>query len=176
MMPNVWFISDTHFNHANILTFQKSDGTKERPEFSSVEEMNEHMIERWNSAIKPNEKVYHLGDVGFNQNELDKILPRLNGKKRLILGNHDCYPMSFYTRHFQKIAVQWRPTSTIIFSHYPLLLSADHPKLRANVHGHIHNSHVNDNRYMNVSVEVIDYTPIHFDTIFEHFKNLGIDV
>ena len=86
---NVWFCSDHHFNHTNILSFINYSGEKVRPEFSTVEQMNEVMIENHNARVKPNDKVYFLGDVGFNTASLDTILPRLNGKKRLILGNHE---------------------------------------------------------------------------------------
>lgn len=91
-MSNIWIISDTHFNHKNILGFTDSEGKKFRGDlFKDVSDMNEQMIYNWNSVIKPEDKVYHLGDVYFgSQPEADAILSRLMGKKRLIVGNHDC--------------------------------------------------------------------------------------
>ena len=76
-MPNLFVISDTHFGHANIIKYCN------RP-FSSVEEMNERMIENWNSVVTVQDHVYHLGDVYFG-NETSNFFHRLNGKKRLIL-------------------------------------------------------------------------------------------
>ena len=77
---SIYFIADTHFNHANIIKYCA------RP-FSCVESMNEILIKNWNNTIKSNDLVYHLGDVGLG--DLTNILNRLHGKKKLIVGNHD---------------------------------------------------------------------------------------
>jgi len=58
MKRNIWFTSDTHFNHRNII------GYAQRP-FESVEEMNEVMIERWNASVRGEDTIYHLGDFSF---------------------------------------------------------------------------------------------------------------
>ena len=99
MNYNIFFISDTHFAHDNAYHFMNYDGSKMRP-WNSSTEADEYMIEKWNSLVKPNDKVYHLGDVGFNRNELDYILPRLNGTKVLIKGNHDKFKPNFYLKYF----------------------------------------------------------------------------
>lgn len=75
MSHNIWFISDTHFGHANILEYEK----EARP-FSSLEEMHEVMIERWNSVVQPKDILYHLGDFAFGRRGLS-VASRLNGKK-----------------------------------------------------------------------------------------------
>ena len=63
---NYFVISDTHWQHENILKFTKEDGTLVRPEFFSVQEMDEIMIENWNKEVKNQDDiVYHLGDVTF---------------------------------------------------------------------------------------------------------------
>lgn len=170
-MSDLWFISDTHFSHANMLKFTQPDGSRVRSEFSTVEEMDAAMIERWNSVVKPKDKIYHLGDVGFNRNQLDRILPRLHGHKRLILGNHDTFDMRFYTQHFDKILTSWRGLGHgIIFSHYPLLLGNSDTRMLVNAHGHIHRNHIDNVRYINLSVEVIDYTPVSADVLIEKAK------
>lgn len=79
----IHFISDTHWGHANIIRYSK------RP-FSSVEEMNQKLIENWNARVAPEDTVYHLGDFAFMKYEqFLRILARLNGKKHVIRGNHD---------------------------------------------------------------------------------------
>ena len=79
---NIYFTSDTHFGHANILNFCK------RP-FKDVDEMNEELIKRWNEVISKEDTVFHLGDFAFGGAEIwNKTLPRLNGHIVLILGNH----------------------------------------------------------------------------------------
>ena len=92
MIHEKFFISDTHFFHANILKFLNKSGNKIRP-FQSVEEMHEIMIERWNKNIKPTDYVYHLGDVAFgihtHRSQFNSLMHRLNGHKRLTVGNHD---------------------------------------------------------------------------------------
>ncbi len=79
----VFFTSDTHFNHTNIIQYCQ------RP-FKSTDEMNEAMIDNWNSVVGEDDTVFHLGDFCLGgAAEWNKILNRLNGKIYLILGNHD---------------------------------------------------------------------------------------
>ncbi len=81
----IWTISDTHFNHLNILAYEP----RSRP-FASVNEMNEVIINNWNSKVAPEDTVIHCGDFFMGQTEkIDEILPRLNGKIILVRGNHD---------------------------------------------------------------------------------------
>src|SRR5688572_21270703 len=101
-MAEIWVISDTHFNHENIIKYCG------RP-FKDAKSMNECMVERWNETVKPQDKVYHLGDVymggGFDREHTLNLLCNLNGKKRLILGNHDNGKDQILQRVFQKIDV-----------------------------------------------------------------------
>ena len=173
-MRDIWVISDHHFSHDNILNFKTKDGVKVR-DFKDVEEMNSVMIERHNETVKPHDIVYFLGDVGFNRESLDIILPKLHGRKRIILGNHDLFKPSFYEKHFQKVMVSWRALrGDVIFSHHPLLIGDTGDRIKAVVHGHIHRSHIMDGdkldyRYFNTCVEVMDYHPIHVEEIFAYF-------
>lgn len=164
-MSNIYVISDTHFGHSNILKFKDDEGNHFRGDvFKDVSDMDEYMIRQWNSVVKPMDKVYHLGDVYFGrQDYADNILSRLNGHKRLILGNHDKGKDTVLLKHFDKIML-WR-----VFSEYSLLLShvpqsLDVLKFRdrefRNVHGHIHQRILPNKRYINVSVEVIGYKPV----------------
>lgn len=78
-----FFTSDTHFGHANIIKYCN------RP-FKDYEHMDEVLIQNWNSVIGPEDEVFHLGDVALGPWERwDNILPRLNGWKVLVIGNHD---------------------------------------------------------------------------------------
>jgi calcineurin-like phosphoesterase family protein len=190
-MSDIWFISDTHFNHANILTFKTNtpDGELIRPGFKDVDHMNEVMIENWNKVVKPGDKIYHLGDVSFgNEAKYNAVMRRLNGRKRLILGNHDNFDMSYYQSHFQKI-YSWRSfgqfSKAFICCHYPLhTQSFQYRKSGPGwcVHGHIHEKLVRkenkdgtilaapDPRYINVCVEQRNYTPIHLDELLKEMK------
>lgn len=168
----IFFISDTHFDHANILTFKRQDGSPLRP-FRSVEEMNETMIERWNAVVKPSDHIYHLGDVtmarGKATKHIDLIMSRLNGHKRICLGNHDLLVSAWYFRWFEKVKAI-NVLDGLAFTHIPIHLQSM-GRYRANVHGHLHANHViasphhPDPRYINVSVEQIDYTPVSLEAL-----------
>jgi len=82
-MSRLFFIADTHFGHTNVIRYTG------RP-FVNSHEMDETMIERWNSVVGKKDTVYHLGDVGLRSpGHLRAILERLNGTIHLVLGNHD---------------------------------------------------------------------------------------
>ena len=157
VMANIYLISDSHFGHANILKFLGADGKRIRPEFSSVEEMDEYMVDKWNSVVTPQDHVWHLGDVVMSRHNLP-IIHRLYGHKRLILGNHDREDMSAYRNAgFQKI-VGSRIYDGVLMTHFPV-----HPgsmgKAVGNAHGHIHQHPSPPGPYINMSVERWDYTP-----------------
>jgi calcineurin-like phosphoesterase family protein len=169
-MPNIWVTSDTHFNHQNIFNFRDSEGFKVRP-FDSVEEMNQTMIDNWNSVVRQGDKVYHLGDVFFGSKDAFKSLwPKLNGSKRLIVGNHDDIPFMSSGGFFQKVQM-WRIFRewNISMSHVPMHNSTfynykeDRPSL--NVHGHIHNNPSPPGPYHCVCVEQTNYTPVNIEEL-----------
>lgn len=178
----IWVISDTHFGHENMVTtFKLADGSPAR-KFSSVEEMDETMIERWNEVVRPSDHVYHLGDVSMKRNVVDAVMPRLNGHKRLVHGNHDIFQTKLYAKYFEKI-MGVRVLDEMIFTHIPIAPWSLRPKFKANVHGHVHESqgrvmryHMTDNvpsdhsrprevTYVNMSVEVNDYRPVTLEEI-----------
>lgn len=156
MSRNIFIISDTHFGHSNFLNFVDENGDKIR-KFSSVEEMDELMVENWNKQVRDGDLVYHLGDVHFGEGH--KHLPRLRGSKRLILGNHDNGKDQNLQKHFQKIML-WRmfPEFNCVMSHVPLHESNLY-KVDYNIHGHIHQQKSPSKRYINACVEWHDYTP-----------------
>lgn len=171
---NIWFVSDTHYGHQNILKFKTADGLPLR-EFDSVEHMNETMIENHNRVVKnSNDIVYHCGDAFFGEGW--KCLSRLNGRKRLILGNHDTAKSQHILDNFQKI-LMWRmfPEFGIVVTHVPIHAGSFEMRNMVNVHGHTHRNWVqttneagelvNDRRYFNVCVENHNYTPIHLDEL-----------
>jgi calcineurin-like phosphoesterase family protein len=176
----IFFISDQHYFHSNILKFVSEDGKSElvRPGFSDVNEMNEIMIERHNAVVNDTDKVYHLGDFGMGIRNLPSVLSRLKGHKRLILGNHDYTErkdFEVYFQFFEKI-MESRRMGPILFTHRPTYLGPHESRIRANVHGHIHEKNLPDPRYLNISVEQTNYTPISIDEIESILKKRGIDI
>ena len=91
-MSNVWFTSDHHFGHSNILKYCN------RP-YKDVIEMDQALIDNWNSRIGPDDEVYVLGDFSLYQKEVPETLDKLNGaRKVLIAGNHDkCFSEAYGT-------------------------------------------------------------------------------
>lgn len=129
------------------------------------------MVENWNKVVKPQDKVYHLGDVymGATRGYIENILQHLNGHKRLILGNHDNGKDQVLQRYFEKIDV-WRmfPEFGLLLTHVPVhesTLDRGMGKELLNVHGHIHNKESPTSNHYNVSVEMIDYTPINIENV-----------
>lgn len=84
MSPDkTYFTSDTHFGHRAMMRFGLRD-------FPDVDAMDAHLIEQWNAVVPPDGHVFHLGDVSFRGTaDTLAILPRLNGRKYLVEGNHD---------------------------------------------------------------------------------------
>lgn len=167
---NIWVISDTHFNHENIIKYC------DRP-FENAKQMNDYLVEMWNSVVKPVDKVYHLGDVymgpGFSREETVLTLRKLNGHKRLILGNHDNGKDQILQGVFEKIDV-WRmfPEFGLLMTHVPVHESSlfrgstgneKEPKKLLNIHGHIHNLESPSEDHRCVCVEHIDYKPINIE-------------
>lgn len=165
---DIWLISDTHFFHHNIIRYSN------RP-FDSVEEMNEHMIDKWNSVVKPGDKVYHLGDVWMGPSEHDKrarLWSRLKGRKRLIVGNHDDIPYMSSGGFFDQVYM-WRVFTdfNVLLTHVPIHESSIHERIVVaggmNVHGHTHEQGSPEGPYKSVCVEMINYTPIHIEEVLK---------
>lgn len=160
MTRRIFVISDTHFLHENIIKYAS------RP-FSCADEADREMIMRWNGIVSDSDIVYHLGDVFMgDEKKADAILTQLNGRKRLIVGNHDNIRSPVIMKHFPKI-MMWRNFKEygFILSHVPVHPNELQYGRPYNVHGHIHEKVIDDHRYFNVSVEQIGYAPIPLDEI-----------
>jgi len=164
-MSKTFFISDLHLGHAAIIKHCS------RP-FSSVKEMDEHIIERWNNTVSNGDKVYVLGDIFFGHwRDMVTIFSYLNGSKVLIKGNHDNEKLSHYSMVFKDVRAthllgtgQQNLASHLLLSHVPIHPSSVR-ELWVNVHGHLHDRPSPQGNYLNVSVEQIDYTPIEFNQL-----------
>lgn len=176
VMPSVWLVSDTHFGHQGVCNFLRNDGvTKLRP-WDTAEEMDEFMVQAWNEVVKPQDRVYHLGDVVINRRAL-KTLDRLNGRKVLIKGNHDIFKLEDYTKYFDDIR-GYHVMNGLLLSHIPV-----HPeslgRFGTQIHGHLHSNRVLlpngeiDPRYHSVCVEQTDFRPILFEDVLKRITAEG---
>ena len=151
----IFVIADTHFGHENIIKYCN------RP-FKTVKEIDEKMIKNWNETVTNKDVVIHLGDFGLGSKEyISSIVKRLNGKKILIMGNHDNWSeqtyrdMGFHT--VSRFPILY--SDFYLCSHAPLILSET--TCYYNCYGHVHN----DSRYQDTatsksfSVERIGYRP-----------------
>lgn len=157
---NEYFISDTHFNHNNIILFC------DRP-FTSTEHMNSYLIQQWNKTITKRDKIFFLGDFYFgNKTEIKNIVQQLNGYKIIILGNHDRHiTYKWWIQESGFDEVYKYPIildEYIICSHEPVFLNPN-TQPYINIHGHVHNNPmykpVTECSY-NACVEMNNYTPI----------------
>ena len=152
----VFIISDTHFGHEAIIRYCN------RP-FTSVEEMDQTMIKRWNETISNKDVVIHLGDFALcGKDKTREIIQKLNGKKILIMGNHDNYSEQFY-RDAGFHTVSRFPIiydNFYMMSHAPLQLTET--TCYFNAYGHVHN----DNKFVDNAtskcycVERTGYRPV----------------
>lgn len=174
----VFFISDTHFGHDNIIK-----GCN-RP-YHNVEEMNIDLIKRWNNKVGENDCVYILGDMFRRCKNPEYILLQLNGEKHLILGNHDNewlgeIEMEKYFKTVNSLLEISFDSFQAILCHYPLV-TWKHPKDTYMIHGHIHND--TDSEYwqflrsnpriLNAGVEINGYEPVTLEELIrnnEEFK------
>lgn len=142
------YISDCHFYHDRICREMDNRG------FSGFEEMNEHMIAQWNKKVTARDDVYILGDFCISKGDAAaRILDRLNGKKHLIVGNHDKYldDKRFDRSWFRSIETYQEIRDngrTVILSHYPVFCYKGQYRTdqRGNpltymLYGHVHNTH-----------------------------------
>lgn len=168
---DIWVSSDFHLGHANILKFIDHRGEKVR-NFDSVKEMNEFILDRHNSCVKPGDIHYNLGDVMMgDREEFKKLWPKFQGRKRLIVGNHDDIKFLSSGAFFQKVSM-WRqfPEYELLLSHVPihesgLYRGTDLSVPNLNVVGHIHTNPAPTRMHYCVCVEQIDYTPVHIEDL-----------
>ena len=168
----LFFTSDTHFNHANIIRFCS------RP-FETVEEMNEQLSLRWNEVVAPDDTVFHLGDFALGGSAVwTKVLDRLNGKIHLIMGNHDLKNLSQgFMGRFEEVTMQRYiqvGKVSLYLNHHPFLCFEGGQRDNCwQLFGHVHtcpnNTGVDVDRLpllyptqYDVGVDNNDYRPVSF--------------
>jgi calcineurin-like phosphoesterase family protein len=175
-----WFTSDLHLGHQRIIELC------DRP-YSNVDEMNQALIDNWNTRVANGDHVYVLGDVAMGK--IANTLPLaglLKGTKFLVPGNHDrCWignkkvreqdvriyeEVGFHVLQSQHRHLRW------LLCHFPMTGDsqgvdryAEHrPTLQGSsaiIHGHVHNQWKVNGKQINVGVDVWDYRPAHYDEV-----------
>jgi calcineurin-like phosphoesterase family protein len=148
-MSEVFFIGDLHLGHKNILEFSPQRGG------TTIDEHNEWIIQQWNSVVRKNDMVWVLGDVAFSAAALE-LVNRLRGYKQLVRGNHDTQSTEAYLKYFNNVFGLVKKHG-LWMSHAPI--HPDELRGKRNVHGHVHLKSIQDERYINVSVEAVNGVP-----------------
>ncbi|MDO8803690.1 MAG: metallophosphoesterase family protein [Elusimicrobiota bacterium] len=160
-----WYISDTHFGHERIIKLAR------RP-FKTVEEMDETLARRWNECVKPEDTVYHLGDVAFGSEKKQReILSSLSGRKILVYGNHEknlalLAECGFKEQH-PCLTVQLHGTPVYLVHESPPSLEALPPHCMYCLHGHVHNK-PSRHPFLNIAVDLWKFGPISEDEIADN--------
>lgn len=170
MGGELFFTSDTHFNHEKVVSFCN------RP-FASLDEMNEELIKRWNSVVTSKDTIWHLGDFAWKQPDI--IFPRLNGKKHLIIGNHDTNQT---TRLGWESVQDYKRLKAgddrIILFHYPITEWEGKGKGAFHLHGHLHSkSNAKGKMFADVGVDITEnaYAPISWAELRDTIRNTTND-
>lgn len=181
------YISDLHFDHANVIKFDQ------RP-FDSVDEMNDKLIENWNNTVDKDDMVYILGDFCWKkQDRWLELLNQLSGQKTLIMGNHDLKQMSNSLKskfcdikEYKEITDDGRQ---VILCHYPIVCFKNHYYGAYHLYGHVHTTYeftltesakdTQENVYdvvcnmynVGCMMPYMNYTPKTLDEIIEGYKS-----
>ena len=155
-MANVWFISDIHAGHNNLV--------KWRTKFQTEEEHFQYVKTRYHLMVTKRDHVYFLGDIAFNQERLWDISGWAGEKKILVCGNHDTehLPMRDLVNAFDEVH------SLVKYKEFWLSHAPIHPgelRGKVNIHGHCHEHVINDPRYYNACLEHTGYAPVCLATI-----------
>ena len=188
----LYFSSDEHFFHKNIL------GYCSRP-FSTVEDMNQALIDNHNSVVGINDEVIHLGDFSMSDKCVKEVLSQLNGTHILIPGNHDkCHPChrniektkeQYLSYGFKDIIVEQSieidGLGLVKFNHLPYNDPGWDDKRYTNFkpkptgekylfHGHVHNSWKTRDNMINLGVDVWNYKPVSLEDLIKYIKDNNI--
>ena len=161
-MSNVRLISDYHFGHKFMAQLRG---------FKTTDEMNNHIIEEHNKVVNKKDLTYILGDISMHDPTYYPLLDKMNGRKRIIMGNHDdMKDAKELMKYCEQLGALFKYKG-IFISHCPVHPSELEYRVQYNIHGHTHENfmkadvfelgkgYLPDKRYINVCCEVQNYKP-----------------
>ena len=175
--PRHWVTSDIHFSHINILKYNNERLTGS----GSVDEMNERIVENWNSVVSPDDHIFILGDVAMGKIILaPPLIKRLNGDKTLIAGNHDRTLRRLEGIHDLFLSIRDYRCMTaygvgIVMSHFPMASWEGMGNGAVHLHGHLHGNAVqiidaDKKRIKDVGMDTNNLFPYDLKTLVEEIK------
>lgn len=173
----IYYTADLHFGHeANL-------GKSARP-FLTVDDMEVILVNNWNRAVKPEDTVYIIGDfISRSRRSPAHYLEQLNGKKHLVIGNHDGPWMKSCNLHkyFESVG-SWAETrdrgKRVVMCHFPMVEWWGSKRGSILVYGHVHNRKENPTYQIlrslkhayNAGVDINDFTPVTMDQLIANHK------
>lgn len=167
-----FYTADLHLGHKNILRLCN------RP-FGTVQEMTDVFVSNWNSKVVAGDDVYVLGDVSFNPQDFFDVMPRLNGVKHIVVGNHD--PNGVHNLSINNMLVHKHQILNIkdqgrrvVLCHYPIYEWPDFYKGAVHLHGHTHGNNGVSFRpgAWDVGIDLWNYHPMTLtELIGENYEN-----
>ena len=176
MESNIWLSADHHFGHARIIEYCL------RP-FNSVWEMNNILTENWNALVKPEDKVYYLGDFSF---EGDKYRKYLNGSISLVRGNHDKRRCDYVFDEVVSSMELKIGEFNCFLTHIPIELDRIYKKGTQPdfslldrydyiIHAHIHQVHVVSGKNINIGIDAWNYRPINIKDLEKFLRKVKME-
>lgn len=176
----LFYISDLHFGHRNVIRYDK------RP-FMDRDEMDWELIRRWNERVQSEDEVYIIGDFCYRSDKSPEwFLKQLQGRKHLIIGNHDEVLLSNprAMAYFEKVDVIKSISDgerRVWLSHFPLAEWSGMHKGYWHIYGHIHarkeaayNYMKEQERALNAGCMINGYAPVTFEELIKNNKNFQI--
>ena len=200
-MSKIWFTSDPHFGHYNIISlcgrkiFNDLPGGL-HPGYMSrkevIEEMDSLLIRNWNEKVNPQDEIYCLGDFAFyNKSKKENIIKQLNGIKYLVRGNHDSgddawwisqgfeWVKDYYNLRVHDVFLSKELTihqyhQQIVLCHFPILSWEQMHHGSWHLHGHCHGNIQERNKNicrMDVGVDTNNLYPYEYEEIKNRMIN-----
>lgn len=169
-----WYIADPHFGHENIIKMCN------RP-FATTEEMDEALIRNINERVLPDDDLWVLGDFSCNKRAkdseyLNNIFDQLNGRKHLIIGNHDTKKVLDLPWASTQQQIQIKDgKQTFFLNHYPMITWPGSRYGCIQLFGHIHNNWLGSRNSLNLGVEHWNYAPINAEDVIKNVVKLSVN-
>lgn len=169
----IWTTSDTHFSHGNIIKYCQRG-------FKSIYEMDQALINNWNSLVSPNDLVYHLGDFSFQS---DRYRKHLNGKIILVCGNHDKRKYDYLFDEVVDLVEIKIGEFNCVMEHLPIFIDGKYKKgfepdftlldkYDFIISGHVHEKYIVNGKNINVGVDVWNFKPIEISDLAKFLRKV----